>query len=57
MSKFIGQIKPPCGIKCELRGTEVCHTDKCPKGWKEYQEKIKARREKAFEEKKRSYPS
>lgn len=43
-----GKYKAPCrpgGKDCELRGTEVCHTDRCPYGWKEYQEKIQKERE------------
>lgn len=32
--------KPPCNPNgCDLRGTEVCHTDKCPYGWAEYQKR------------------
>jgi len=53
--KFVGAIKPPCGEKCELRGSEVCHTDNCPFGWKEYQEKVKKRREAESEERRLRY--
>lgn len=30
---------PPCrpnGEDCPLRGSEVCHTDDCPHGWKDF---------------------
>ena len=44
----MGLPSPPCrkdGKECELRGSEVCHTDKCPYGWAEFQEQVRARRE------------
>lgn len=53
--KFVGAVKPPCGRNCELRGTEVCHTDDCPYGWKEYQEKVKVIRERRETDRKRRY--
>lgn len=46
--EFNGKYKAPCkrnGKDCELRGSEVCHTDKCPYGWEEYQEKVRKERE------------
>ncbi len=46
--EYTGKYKAPCypnGKPCTLRGTEVCHTDKCPHGWKEYQEKIQKERQ------------
>ena len=52
---FIGAIKPPCGEKCELRGSKVCHTDQCPYGWKEYQERVRKARERREDERKRNY--
>ena len=51
--KFVGAIKPPCGKNCELRGSEVCHTDRCPYGWKEYQEKNEKQKERRKDERKR----
>lgn len=41
-SPGISKPQPPCkpgGKNCELRGTEVCHTDRCPYGWAEFQKK------------------
>lgn len=46
--EYTGKYKAPCypgGKPCTLRGTEVCHTDKCPHGWKVYQEKGRKERE------------
>lgn len=34
--------KIPCGPKCDLRGSEVCHRDECPYGWKTYKEEMDA---------------
>lgn len=42
MTSGVIRPKAPCSRnagKCDLRGTEVCHNDRCPYGWAEYEKK------------------